>query len=146
MGTSLNDQLINLTNTLVGVLTKFRMEQIALVSDIEAMFHQVRVKPHDRDLLRFLWWSDGELSRPAQSCRMRVHLFSASFSLSCAVFCLRQTVVMYGNKYSEETTDTIRRNFYVDDCLVFCETPERAITLIREMMELLKACGFRLTK
>ena len=149
MGTSLNDQLMNgphLTNTLVGVLTRFRMEQIALVSDIEAMFHQVRVKPHDRDLLRFLWWPNGELSRPAQPYRMKVHLFGASSSPSCAAFCLRQTVVMYGDKYSEKTADTIRRNFYVDDCLVSCETPERAITLIKEMMELLKACGFRLTK
>ena len=149
MGTSLNDQLMNgphLTNTLVGVLTRFRMEQIALVSDIEAMFHQIRVKPHDRDLLRFLWWPNGELSRPAQPYRMKVHLFGASSSPSCAAFCLRQTVVMYGDKYSEKTADTIRRNFYVDDCLVSCETPERAITLIKEMMELLKACGFRLTK
>ena len=37
-GTSLNDQLLqgpDLTNTLVGVLTRFRQEQIAFMSDIE---------------------------------------------------------------------------------------------------------------
>ena len=47
-GTSLNDQLLlglDLTNTLVGVLTRFRQEQIAFMSDIEAMFYQVRVPP-----------------------------------------------------------------------------------------------------
>ena len=82
------------------------MEQIALVSDIEAMFHQVRVKPHDRDLLRFLWWPNGELSIPAQPYRMKVHLFGASSSPSCDAFCLRQTVVMYGDEYSEKTADT----------------------------------------
>ena len=52
---------------------------------------------------------------------------------------------MYGDHYSEKTANIICHNFYVDDCLVSCETPERAIT-IREMMELLKVCGFRLTK
>ena len=55
---SLNDQLLqgpDLRNSLVGVLTRFREEQIAFMSDIEAMFHQVRVLPSDRDALRFLW-------------------------------------------------------------------------------------------
>ena len=49
-GCSLNDQLLqgpDLTNSLVGVLTRFRQEPIAIRSDIEAMFHQVQV-------LRFL--------------------------------------------------------------------------------------------
>ena len=58
-GTSLNKQLIagpDLTNQLVGVLTRFREEHIAYMADIEAMFHQVRVPENQRSLLRFLWW------------------------------------------------------------------------------------------
>ena len=53
-GASLNDQLLqgpDLTNMLVGVLTRFRQEQIAFMSDIEAMFHQVRVSPSGCDYL-----------------------------------------------------------------------------------------------
>lgn len=41
-GTSLNQQLLqgpNLTSSLIGVLTRFRQEHIALMADIEAMFH-----------------------------------------------------------------------------------------------------------
>ena len=41
-GSSLNDILIqgpDLTNSLVGVLTRFRQEDIALMADIEGMFH-----------------------------------------------------------------------------------------------------------
>ena len=56
-GSSLNDQLLegpDLTNTLVGVLTRFRQEQVAFMADIEAMFYQVRVCPGDCDYLRFL--------------------------------------------------------------------------------------------
>jgi len=57
-GSSLNDQLLqgpDLTNTLVGVLTRFRQEQVAFMSDIESMFYQVRVRPSDCNYLRFLW-------------------------------------------------------------------------------------------
>ncbi len=52
--TSLNRELLqgpDLTNTLIGVLTRFRHDHVALMSDIEAMYHQVRVLPEDSDLL-----------------------------------------------------------------------------------------------
>ena len=57
-GTSLNDQLLqgpDLTNGLLGVTIRFRQEPVALVADVEGMFHQVRVAPDDCDALRFQW-------------------------------------------------------------------------------------------
>ena len=65
-GTSLNDQLLqgpDLTNRLVGVLTRFRQRPNAFMGDIDAMFHQVRVSEGQRDLLRFLWWLDKDLTQ-----------------------------------------------------------------------------------
>lgn len=44
----------DLTNSLIDVLLRFRQESIALMADIEGMFHQVRVPMADRRLLRFL--------------------------------------------------------------------------------------------
>ena len=52
--TSLNDQLLqgpDFTNSLVGVLLRFREERVALMADVEKMFHQVKVKPQDCDPL-----------------------------------------------------------------------------------------------
>ena len=46
-GISLNSQILqgpDLINSLVGVVIRFRQEQVALAADIEAMFHQVRVQ------------------------------------------------------------------------------------------------------
>ena len=55
---SLNNQPISgpdLTNQLVGVLTRFRKEQVAFIADVEAMFHQVSAPEGQTNLLRFLW-------------------------------------------------------------------------------------------
>ena len=64
--TSLNQNLLqgpDYTNSLVGVLTRFRQDNTALVADIEGMFNQVKVAPEDQDAFRFLWWS-GSLDEP----------------------------------------------------------------------------------
>ena len=58
MGVSLNDALSqgpDLMNSLVGVLTRFRKEPVALVANIKKMFHQVMLDPADRNYLKFLW-------------------------------------------------------------------------------------------
>ncbi|VDI74823.1 Hypothetical predicted protein [Mytilus galloprovincialis] len=49
---SLNSRLLqgpDFMNSLVGVLMRIRQDHIALATDIEAMFHQVRVKDDDCD-------------------------------------------------------------------------------------------------
>lgn len=86
-GTSLNSQLVqgpDLTSSLVGVITRFRKEPVVLMADIEAMFHQVRVPSVDADLLRFLWWPDGDHGQDLVEYRMVAHLFGATSSPSCA--------------------------------------------------------------
>ena len=89
---SLNQQLLqgpDLTSTLIGVLIRLRKGEIAITSDIEGLFNQVRV-PHDRrDLLRFLWWPDGDISQPLKEYRMKRHLFGATLFPSRVNFVLR---------------------------------------------------------
>ena len=65
----------DVTNNLVGVLFRFRQEPVAFMCDIESMFHQVGVAEEYRDLLRFLWWEDGDTSKDPLEFRMTVHLF-----------------------------------------------------------------------
>lgn len=58
-GSSLNDHLLSgpdMINSLTGVLIRFCQHHIALMCDIEKMFHQFHVLENDRDYLRFLWW------------------------------------------------------------------------------------------
>ena len=85
-GTSLNYQLPqgpDLTNTFAGVLTQFRQEQIAFMSDMEAMFYQIQVPSSDQDYLRFLWWPTGNLNKDPEEYQMLVHLFGGSSLSLC---------------------------------------------------------------
>ena len=91
-GESLNKNLLqgpDLTNTLVGVLCRFRKETIAFMCDVEQMFLQFRVCPDQRDLLRFLWWENNNISKEPTEYRMCVHLFGAASSPGCANFGLK---------------------------------------------------------
>ncbi|XP_060579867.1 uncharacterized protein LOC132736694 [Ruditapes philippinarum] len=125
---------------------RFRQAPVALVADIEAMFHQVRVCEHDRDSLRFLWWPQGNLNEEPKEYRMNVHLFGATSSPSCAAFCLKRTANENTDKFSQEAVSTVERNFYVDDLLKSVLDSSSGIRLAAEMKELLSLGGFRLTK
>lgn len=81
-GTSLNSELLqgpDLTNTLLGVLLRFRQDTVAVMADIEGMFHQVKVPEEDKDFLRFLWWPNGNTDYPLSEYRMTVHISSGPF-------------------------------------------------------------------
>ena len=148
-GVSLNSNLLqgpDLTNTLLGVLLRFRQGNIAVMADIEAMFHQVRVVCNHSDLLRFIWWPSGDFEGPAEEYRMRVHLFRAASSPSCCNFALKQTAKDNTTGFDKDVLDTVRQNFYVDDCLKSLDSVEEAIDKSNQLCHLLSLGGFRLTK
>ena len=149
LGVSLNSKVMqgpDLTNKLIGVLTRFRLHQIALMADVEAMFHQVRVKANNQDALRFLWWPRGNTGEAPRTYRMTVHLFGGTWSPSCCTYAMHRTVQDNAHQFSEVTCEMVKRNFYLDDSLKSVSTVEEAVTLTKELKELLAQGGFNLTK
>ena len=77
-GVSLNKELLpgpDLMNSLVGVLIRFRQENVAAMCDIEQMFHSFHVAPEHQNFLRFLWYKDNDPSKEIIENKMTVHLF-----------------------------------------------------------------------
>ena len=107
----------DLIKSLVGVRIRFRKEQVAITADIEFMFHHVCVHPSHCHALRFLWWSQGDLSAPYEVHQMMVHLFGATSSQSCAAFSLRQTAHDYGSEFDPDISNAVHHNFCV--CCIF---------------------------
>ncbi|XP_057686666.1 uncharacterized protein LOC130912537 [Corythoichthys intestinalis] len=147
-GNSLNDHLLSgpdLPNNLNGILIRFRRHQVALLCDIEKMFHQFHVYDGDRDYFRFLWWKNGNLNTEPQEFRMKVHLFGATSSPGCA---------NYGLKHLAKENETqfplgaqfIMKDFYVDDGVSSTASIKEAIQLAQEARSLCAAGGLRLHK
>ena len=148
-GISVNEKLIkgpDLVNRLVGVLLRFRKDQVAIVADIESMFYQVRCAPKDRDSLRFLWWPNGDLNAEPVPFRMNVHLFGAKSSPSCAAYALLETAKRFDKYYPCNVREVIKTGFYVDDCLMAVRNEVDGIQLVKNLEGLLARGGFNLTK
>ena len=116
------------------------------MADIEAMFHQVRVPDSDCSFLRFLWWPDGNLACPLEEYQMTVHLFGAISSPACSNFALHRTADDNARYYSSDVVSTVKRNFYVDDCLKSLPSVRGAIKHVSNLRSLLERDGFQLTK
>ena len=148
-GEALNKHLLqgpDLTNKLVGVLSRFRKEPVAFMADIEAMFLQVHVAERCRDLLRFLWWEDGDVNKEPTIYRMTVHLFGAGSSPGCCNFALKKTADDHEQKFGFEPAEFLRKDFYVDDGLKSVPSTSEAKELIRKTKEMCRRGGFNLHK
>lgn len=148
LGTSLNKALLHgpdLTNSIVGVLTRFRTGAIALVGDIAEMFMQVKVPHADQDALRVLWWGEG-VDRPPLTYKMTRHVFGAADSPCVCSYVLRRCATDNKDSFSETAVRTVLENFYVDDLLCTAPDSDSAILLAEELQSLLARAGFTLTK
>ena len=146
---SLNDCLLqgpDLTNSLLGVLCRFRIGPVAFLCDIEKMFYQFRVNAEHRDVLRFFWWKDGNLDAEPKEYRMTVHLFGASSSPGCSNFGLKQTAIDNAGEFGLEASDFLSNDFYVDDGLKSCETEDEAVNLVENSIAMCAKGGLRLHK
>ena len=147
-GKSLNRELLtgpDLMNSLVGVLIRFRREDIAAMCDVEQMFHSFHVTPEHHDFLRFLWFKDNDLSKPVTEFQMTVHLFGNGPSPAVATYGLRRTVDD-GEEHDPGVKEFVQRNFYVDDGLVSKPNAEEVVALVRNTQVTLASANLRLHK
>ena len=132
-GVSLNDRLLpgpDLSSSLIGVLVRFSQERVAFMADF----------------FRFLWWPQGDVSKDMVECRMQTHIFGASSSHAVAKYALRKTASDNAENFSPEALMTVKRCFYVDDCLKSVSCVEEGIVLAEELCKLTQKGGFRLAQ
>ena len=131
---------------MVGVLIRFREDPIAIMGDIEKMFHKFKVNEEHRDYLRFLWWESGNLESQPKSYRMKVHLFGATSSPFCANYGLKKLAIDNQNEFGKEATHFLLNDFYVDDGLTSCKNVAEAIQLIETTRQICEKANIRLHK
>ena len=142
-GQTLNEHLLpgpTLGASLLGVLLRFRERAVAISGDIKSMFHQVRLLPEDRPLLRFVW-RDLHPSKPVTVFEWQVLPFGTTCSPCCAAFALQRHTRDH-SQADEQLRQSVERCFYVDNCLQSLSTPEEARNLVDKLIALLSSAGF----
>ena len=91
----------DLTSQIVGILLRFREEQIAVTGDVEAMYHQMKVPENQRCFQRFLCWKDSDSSKVIVDHEMTAHVFGGISSPSCSNYALKKTAADNIKKYGE---------------------------------------------
>ncbi|KAJ8381811.1 hypothetical protein SKAU_G00025890 [Synaphobranchus kaupii] len=145
LGQTLNQYLLpgpTLGASLLGVLVRFREYPIAVSGDIKGMFHQVRLRPDDRPLLRFLW-RDLKVDQPPRTFEWQVLPFGTTCSPCCAIYALQRHVVDHSQP-DDELRFSVEKCFYVDNCLQSVRTPGEAKLLVDQLRDLLASAGFEL--
>ena len=149
MGTSLNAEIIagpDLSNTLLGVLMRFRQYAIALTADIKAMYYQVKVPKAQQDFLRYLWFKDGDPNKAIEHKRMTVHAFGVGSSGPASNFVLKKTATDNLPNVPASIVQIILSNFYIDDCLYSAPTEEIMINRYLLLDTLCSSGQFELRK
>ena len=121
-------------------------EPVAVINNIEYMFHKVLVPEKDRSLLRFLWWKNHDTSCKISMNEMNVHVFGGTSSPSCCNYALKKTALDNESNYCPDVVLTLKRNFYVYDLLKSLKDVSTAVKLIHDVSKMCSDGGFHLTK
>ncbi|XP_031551909.1 uncharacterized protein LOC116289173 [Actinia tenebrosa] len=115
-------------NALVGVLLRFRKDDIAFICDVEQMFHSFFVNPKAKTF--------------CDSCGSKEALSSPGV----ANFCLHETAKAGREEFGDEAADFLLKDFYVDDGLKSAPNLDHAVKLIKENQAVCAAKNLRLQK
>lgn len=128
--------------SLLAVLLRFREHSVGISSDIRGMFHQVRLLPEDRPLLRFLWRDTNREEQPSVY-EWRVLAFCTTSSPCCATFAL-QLHARDSSNLGEAAREAGKKSFYVDNCMLSLTSEKEAKVLVDQLRTLLAEGGFDL--
>ena len=148
-GTSLTNCLYPgpcLLKTVADILTRFRLYPLGLTADIKKAFLMISINEADRDVLRFIWYSDVN----AANVELIVYRFCrVVFGLTCSPFLLNATLSHHIKKYQDKHPDVCAKllnSLYVDDVNTRGYSVEEVYELFNKSKQWMSEGGFNLRK
>ena len=128
---------------LTGILLRFRLNRIAIVSDIEKAFLQIGLSEDAKDVTRFFWLKNkGHLS---VENNVQVYRFNrVPFGIISSPFLLAATLDHHLKCYGHSVADTIRNNIYVDNVVTGTDTITEAVNFYTEAKQIFKGASMNL--
>ena len=125
------------------ILIRFRLKEFAFTADIQQMYRQILVDPEDQDLQRIVWRNSSNSDiKEYKLCTVTYGTSSAPF---LATRCLHQ-IGLDCEEEKPEIANIIKNSFYMDDLMTTATSKQEAISIIKELTEVLDAKGFHLRK
>ena len=106
----------------------------------------MRVPVEQHDLLRVLWWPEGNVENNPIECKIYIHTFGASSSPVVETYALQKTADDIVADLSANVMETVKTCFCVADCLKSVASVEKGIRLSAGWRALAQRGGFKLNK
>ena len=143
-GFSLNNMLAkgpDVINNLVGILLRFREEEVGMVGDIRKMYNTVKLSEEDMHTHRFLW-RDFKVDKEPTHYKLKTVTFGDKPSGSIAMLALRKTAEL--NDDFPLASKIIAEDSYVDDIISSVNSRDCAMERINEIDYVLRLGGFQI--
>lgn len=145
-GVSLNQTLLpgpKLQQDLGDILISFRLNAVAVCTDIKMMYRQILIAPQDRKFQHIFW-------RPSQGDSVvEFQLNTVTYGLTSSAYLAQRVLLQLVEDEGKEfpgACHALRKNTYVDDIVTGASSINEARKLTSELVELLSRGGFQLRK
>ncbi|XP_071171227.1 uncharacterized protein [Mytilus edulis] len=143
---SLNECLYRgpvLLRNLCGIFMRFRLNQVAIVADIEKAFLQVGLPKGDRDVTRFLWLKNYK-DRYASDTNLQDRFCRVPFGIISSQFLLAATVESHLDKYQSPIARKIKDNIFVDNFISGCTSVAESLEFYSEAKHIFQNASMNL--
>ena len=126
-------------NSILGVILRWREEQVALVGDIRKMYNSIHINPTEQHCHRFLW-RDLETREPDIYAITRVNMGDRPAAAISA-----EAIYMTADRNADifpDVAQLLKTSTYVDDIVFSVSDKEKAIELTRSTTKVLSSAGF----
>nr|CAD2175811.1 unnamed protein product [Meloidogyne enterolobii] len=128
---------------LVGILLRFRIPPIVIITDVMKAFLQISVHPSHRDSTRFIWLKS--IEEPLTNNNLQIYRFTrVPFGLCCSPFLLGATILHHLSQHPSALSDEISNNTYVDNIVFSAQNVPEAQTKVIAVNELFQKANMEL--
>ena len=127
-------------NNLIGILLRWREEQVALAGDIRKMFHSIHLKPLEQHCDRFLWHDLESDREPDVYVMTRVNMGDTP-APAISIEAVYKTADMFESE-SPRAAYLLKRSSYVDDLIDSQPNTPEALKIAHEIEDILAKGGF----
>ncbi|XP_041456247.1 uncharacterized protein LOC121408709 [Lytechinus variegatus] len=131
----------DLLNDLLGVLLRFRMNEVGFCGDISKMYHRVSIPERDMNVHRYLW-RDMQTDRKPDVYIMKVVTFGDKPAPAMAQLALRMTAEA-AEATHPKAAQVLKESVYMDDICDSVREVSEAEQLTSEIDQVLQEGGFK---